>query len=126
MRVITAIYLHCRPELRDEWLCGGDVDGVVEEAVPLEQAGRSLVHWWHLREFREAMDGDGEGEGGEEAKEGKEENNFFARELEKMGWGIGGVGAGEEEEPAGGGEGAGGGGVGTEFEGGPLAMEGWA
>ena len=37
MRVITAIYLHCRPELRDEWLCGGDVDGVVEEAVAGDQ-----------------------------------------------------------------------------------------
>ncbi len=125
MRVITAIYLHCRPELRDEWLCGGDVDGVVEEAVPLEQAGRSLVHWWHLREFRETMEGDGEGKGGEDGKEGREEYNFFARELEKMGWGIGGVGAVEEEEQVAG-EGAGGAGVGTEFEGGPLAMEGWA
>ena len=126
MRVITAIYLHCRPELRDEWLCGGDVDGVVEEAVPLEQAGRSLVHWWHLREFRGVMEGDGEGRGGEDGNEGREEYNFFARELEKMGWGVGGAGAGEEEEPARGGDGAGGGGVGTEFEGGPLAMEGWA
>lgn len=130
MRVITAIYLHCRPELRDEWLCGGDVDGVVEEAVPLEQAGRSLVHWWHLKEFRGVMEGgegEGEGEGGKE--EGREEYNFFARELEKMGWGVGGVGAGEEEEPVvvvGEGAGGGGGGVGTEFEGGPLAMEGWA
>ncbi|KAL9064010.1 MAG: hypothetical protein Q9161_009143 [Pseudevernia consocians] len=127
MRVITAIYLHCRPELRDEWLCGGDVDGVVEEAVPLEQAGRSLVHWWHLREFRDVMEGEGEGKGGVDGKEGREEYSFFARELEKMGWGIGGVGPGEEEEPtAEGGEGAGGGGAGTEFEGGPLAMEGWA
>lgn len=126
MRVITAIYLHCRPELRDEWLCGGDVDGVVEEAVPLEQAGRSLVHWWHLREFRGVMEGNGEGKGGEDGKEGKEEYNFFARELEKMGWGLGGVGAAEEEEHAAGGEGAGGVAVGTEFEGGPLAMEGWA
>ncbi|CAD6591782.1 MAG: Factor arrest protein 11 [Alectoria sarmentosa] len=122
MRVITAIYLHCRPELRDEWLCGGDVDGVVEEAVPLEQAGRSLVHWWHLREFRGVMEGDGERKGGED---GKEEDNFFAWELEKMGWGFGAVGPAEEEDPAVR-EGAGGGGVGTEFEGGPLAMEGWA
>lgn len=125
MRVITAIYLHCRPELRDEWLCGGDVDGVVEEAVPLEQAGRSLVHWWHLREFRRVMEGEGEVKGGDDGKGGREEYNFFARELEKMGWGLGGVGPVEEEEHPGG-EGVGGGGVGTEFEGGPLAMEGWA
>ena len=126
MRVITAIYLHCRPELRDEWLCGGDVDGVVEEALPLEQAGRSLVHWWHLREFRKVMEGkkDEEKEDGMVKGEGEEKYNFFARELEMMGWGLGGVGSVEEEEAGSGAEG--GGGVGTEFEGGPLAMEGWA
>lgn len=121
MRVITAIYLHCRPELRDEWLCGGDVDGVVEEAVPLEQAGRSLVHWWHLREFKEVMEGtENRKERGEEGVE--DEYNFFARELEKMGWGLGGIGAGEEEEVQGSAEPA----APNEFEGGPLAMEGWA
>ncbi|KAK4690844.1 hypothetical protein P7C71_g6035, partial [Lecanoromycetidae sp. Uapishka_2] len=119
MRVITAIYLHCRPELRDEWLCGGDVDGVVEEAVPLEQAGRSLVHWWHLRYFREVMEGGNENriDGG-----GKEEYNFFARELEKMGWGLNGIGGEEQDDVAGMGETAGQ----TEFEGGALPLEGWA
>ena len=126
MRVITAIYLHCRPELRDEWLCGGDVDGVVEEAVPLEQAGRSLVHWWHLREFRAVMGGknDGDGNVGVGNGEGVEEYDFFSRELEKMGWGLGGIGNVEEEEVEGRVDGGPGGG--TEFEGGPLAMEGWA
>lgn len=93
MRVITAIYLHCKPELRDEWLCGGDVDGVVEEAVPLEQASRSLVHWWHLRRYRDAM------EGVAKRSEGDDEGNFFERELEKMGWGLsGGVGGRDEDE----------------------------
>jgi len=108
------------------------VDGVVEEAVPLEQAGRALVHWWHLRFFRHAMEGKalvkqreerGEEEAGEAAKgkeEGEEEYNFFARELEKMGWGVGGV-LGDEDEAAVGGEA-----VGNEFEGGPLEREGWA
>lgn len=135
MRVITAIYLHCRPELRDEWLCGGDIDGVVEEAVPLEQAGRSLVHWWHLKEFRDVMEGGNgvggkgkRGGGGRGQREG-EEYDFFARELEKMGWGLGGLGGvGEEEEMGNAGGGAGGEAAGlvNEFEGGPLAMEGWA
>jgi len=124
MRVITAIYLHCRPELRDEWLCGGDMDGVVEEAVPLEQAGRSLVHWWHLKEFRDAVEGTTHG-GNDKDKEGKEEEeeyDFFAKELEKMGWGYGGLI--DEDEGLGAGD-VGGGGA-TEFEGGPLQMEGWA
>ena len=72
------------------------MDGVVEEAVPLEQAGRSLVHWWHLREFRSVMEGkkDGEGTAMIGTGEGEDEYNFFARELEKMGWGFGGGGNG--------------------------------
>lgn len=120
MRVITAIYLHCRPELRDEWLCGGDVDGVVEEAVPLEQAGRGLVHWWHLKNYRGVMEGKGT-EKGEEKED--EEMGFFERELEKMGWGIGGGADGTEEESGNfrSGEKP----LGAEFEGGPLQMEGW-
>lgn len=121
MRVITAIYLHCRPELRDEWLCGGDVDGVVEEAVPLEQAGRSLVHWWHLKEFKDVMEGKKTCKQASDSEK-EDEYNFFARELEKMGWGPGAVGATEEEEGQEGAEPTGP----NEFEGGPLAMEGWA
>lgn len=136
MRVITAIYLHCRPELRDEWLCGGDVDGVVEEAVPLEQASRSLVHWWHLKTYRDVMEGksvgslssgtdSGSGDRkGDADGDGEEEYNFFARELEKMGWGFGPGGIGEEDEGLGPGDGLAM--VGNEFEGGPLQMEGWA
>lgn len=51
MRVITAVWLSIRPELRDDWLSGGDVDTTVEESVPREQAIRGLVHWWHLRRY---------------------------------------------------------------------------
>ena len=35
MRVITSIYLHCRPALRDDWLAGSDIDAEVEEALVL-------------------------------------------------------------------------------------------
>lgn len=113
MRVITAVYLHCRPELRDEWLCGGDVDGVVEEALPLEQAGRSLVHWWHLRRYKDVLDGKASSDNG--VVVGKEEEdddggNFFERELERMGWGIACVSTGDEDD---------GGGGGPEWDGGP-------
>jgi hypothetical protein len=33
MKVITAIYLNCRPDLRDEWLTGVDVDVDIEESL---------------------------------------------------------------------------------------------
>lgn len=51
MRVITAVWLSIRPELRDDWLSGGDIDVVVDESVAREQAIRGLVHWWHLRRY---------------------------------------------------------------------------
>lgn len=100
MRVITAIYLHCRPELRDEWLSGSDVDAEVEEALPLEQALRSLTHWFNVQRYPERM-------GAEVTAAMREERDFFTRELEKtdwMGWegimaggGMGMDGAGPEQ-----------------------------
>jgi len=79
MRVITAVYLHCRPELRDDWLAGSDVDAEVDESVPLEQALRALTHWHNLKRYPEGMG----------ARSGvlEEEQDFFRRELEKMDWG---------------------------------------
>jgi hypothetical protein len=77
MRVITAVYLHCRPELRDEWLAGSDVDAEVEEALPLEQALRSLTHWFNVRRHPDQM--------AAEVREAlQEEQDFFKRELEKL------------------------------------------
>lgn len=47
MKVITAIYLNCRPDLRDEWLAGSDVDADVEDSLPHEQALRALVKYYN-------------------------------------------------------------------------------
>lgn len=33
MQVITAVYLNCRPDLRDEWLTGIEVDDAVDSQV---------------------------------------------------------------------------------------------
>ncbi|EOD49493.1 putative required for hyphal anastomosis protein [Neofusicoccum parvum UCRNP2] len=78
MRVITAVYLHCRPELRDDWLAGSDVDADVDESVPLEQALRALTHWFNLKRYPERL--------GAERGVLDREQDFFRRELEKMGW----------------------------------------
>ncbi|KAL2266400.1 hypothetical protein VTJ83DRAFT_5752 [Remersonia thermophila] len=116
MRVITAVYLHCRPELRDEWLAGSNVEDQVDDAVPLEQALRSLTHWYNLRRYPDRMAAGGEWGGGVHsggaARNGngngggngaaaaaaaaaaaslvkqalKEEQDFFVRELEKADW----------------------------------------
>lgn len=90
MRVITAVYLHCRPELRDDWLAGSDVDAEVDESVPLEQALRSLTHWHNLKRYPESLG----------AKPGvlEEEQDFFRNELEKMDWGEEAVNDGDLEQ----------------------------
>lgn len=97
MRVITAVYLHCRPDLRDEWLSGSDVDGDMEEALPLEQALRSLTHWGNVRRYKKVMAGEVSMDGGEA--------DFFRRELEKMEIIVGSDG--DEVEAEAGWEGAG-------------------
>lgn len=79
MRVITAVYLHCRPELRDDWLAGADVDAEVEDSVPLEQALRALTHWFNLKRYPESM--------GAQTGVLDEDQDFFRRELEKFDWG---------------------------------------
>lgn len=89
MRVITSVYLHCRPELRDEWLSGGEVERGVEESVGLEMGIRGLTFWGLGRRYRDKMGGRGE-----EEEEGEPDGGFFRRELEKMEW----AGVGEEEE----------------------------
>lgn len=33
MKVITSIYLNCRPDLRDEWLTGTEIDDAVDASV---------------------------------------------------------------------------------------------
>jgi len=135
MRVITAIYLHCRPELRDEWLAGmhdTNVEGEVDEAVPLEWALRGLTFWWQKRTYPDVMKRKllrnkersmrGEAVKAHDADEkishdyddddddnyegGQEiddgERDFFRRELDAIGWGLAGVRFGEGGTGAGG------------------------
>jgi len=49
-QVITAIYLNCRPDLRDEWLTGNEVDDVLD-AQAQEQALRHLVKFYNNKRY---------------------------------------------------------------------------
>ena len=51
MRIITLIYLHCRPTLRDDWLVGSDVDADVEASLPEEQTLRTLIRFYNASRF---------------------------------------------------------------------------
>ena len=84
MKVITGIYLHCRPELRDDWLAGADVDAEVEDALPQEHAIRALTNFYNIQRYPMGM--------GADADMLNEEKDFFVRELERMHvLGIGGI-----------------------------------
>ncbi|KAF8076110.1 hypothetical protein FPV67DRAFT_1470388 [Lyophyllum atratum] len=50
MKVITSIYLNCRPDLRDEWLTGSEVDDVTD-AQAQEQALRHLVKFYNNKRY---------------------------------------------------------------------------
>ncbi|KJA24554.1 hypothetical protein HYPSUDRAFT_136073 [Hypholoma sublateritium FD-334 SS-4] len=50
MKVITAIYLNCRPDLRDEWLAGIEPDDA-GEAQAQEQALRHLVKFYNTKRY---------------------------------------------------------------------------
>lgn len=68
MKIVTAVWLSVRAELRDDWLSGGgggmggaglgDIDGTVEEAMPLECSMRSLTYWYNVRHFPDVMGAD--------------------------------------------------------------------
>lgn len=87
MKIITAVWLSVPAELRDDWLSGGgggmggagpgDVDGTVEEALPLEQSLRSLTYWWNLRQYPVEM--------GVDRGLVEDGRNFFDREIERLG-----------------------------------------
>jgi len=97
MRVITAIYLHCRPELRDEWLAGmhdSNVDNDLDEAVPLEWALRGLTFWWQKRTYPNQVKLRDKEDGGQEIED--EERDFFQTELDNMGWGMTMLGIGDD------------------------------
>lgn len=50
MKVITAIYLNCRPDLRDEWLTGMEVDDA-SDALAQETALRHLVKFYNNKRY---------------------------------------------------------------------------
>ncbi|KAI0089271.1 hypothetical protein BDY19DRAFT_944963 [Irpex rosettiformis] len=50
MQVITAVYLNCRPDLRDEWLTGVEVDDVTDSQAQ-EQALRHLVKFYNTKRY---------------------------------------------------------------------------
>ncbi|BEJ14883.1 hypothetical protein CspHIS471_0406500 [Cutaneotrichosporon sp. HIS471] len=54
MKIITSIYLNCRPELRNDWLVGVEADLEAEDQLvgkPQELALRSLIAFYNKRHY---------------------------------------------------------------------------
>ncbi|CAG8770616.1 4588_t:CDS:2, partial [Dentiscutata heterogama] len=51
MKVITSIYLCCRPALRDEWISSTDADSEMDDALPQEQNLRTLIKFYNERNY---------------------------------------------------------------------------
>ena len=49
MNLVSAIYLHCKTKLRDDWLVGGDVNQEIDDAHPQEIAIRALIQFYNDR-----------------------------------------------------------------------------
>ncbi|CAG8505543.1 11339_t:CDS:10 [Acaulospora colombiana] len=50
MKVITSIYMNCRPGLRDEWIASTDADAEVEDAVA-KQSLREMIKFYNERNY---------------------------------------------------------------------------
>lgn len=55
MDLVSAIYLHCKTKLRDDWLINGDPNAEVEDAQPQEIAIRALIQFYNERIKREVL-----------------------------------------------------------------------
>lgn len=52
MRIITQIYLRCRPDLREDWPGGSDLDAEVDASLPEEQTLRTLIKFYNRSRYR--------------------------------------------------------------------------
>lgn len=78
MRAITGIYLNCRPDLRDEWL-SSDVEDIVLESLPQEQALRALVKFYVRSRFGEEQQRQQESHAGDPLQPTQEQQHRLGR-----------------------------------------------
>lgn len=55
MDIISRIYLNLRLSLKDDWLCGKDIEGDFNSCYEQELALRSLFHFYNMRRYPEQM-----------------------------------------------------------------------
>ncbi|CAN6627652.1 hypothetical protein TRVA0_011S01772 [Trichomonascus vanleenenianus] len=71
MELVSAIYLHCKARLREDWLSGTDINAEVDDAYPQEVAIRSLVRFYNETRY-------------EEHRSPPDKPGFFAQELDAL------------------------------------------
>lgn len=69
MNIVSAIYMHCKTKLRDDWLNNGDVNQEIEDAHSQEMAIKALIQFYNNRLRGELI---------------RDDVDFFTMELESM------------------------------------------
>lgn len=77
MKVITQIYMLCRPELREDWIAGTEIDTDLKEAKQHENAIRALILHYNMRRYPDQM----ESLGFHQDEESDDDDDFFETEL---------------------------------------------
>ena len=80
MKIITQIYLSCRPELREDWIAGTDADLDLEEAKQQENAIRALILHYNTRRYPNQMSALGFVQDGDSDSD----DDFFETEVSRM------------------------------------------
>lgn len=87
MDLVSAIYLHCKTKLRDDWLLSGDLNAEAEDAQPQEIAIRALIQFYNERLRKEYLKKQlevGNDGSDRETTNDEEPPNFFALELDAL------------------------------------------
>ncbi len=75
MDLISMVYLHMKPQLKENWLSGRDLDGELKDAYGQEIALRAIIQFYNLRRYGDVMS---------ELGYEKRGSDFFTREMELL------------------------------------------
>lgn len=75
MDLISMVYIHSKLDLKDNWLCGRDIDSEIADAYGQEIALRALVQFYNSRKYIDTMN---------QLGYAKKPGDFFTREIELL------------------------------------------
>lgn len=84
MDLVSAIYLHCKAKLRDDWLAGIDVSAEVDDAYAQEAATRALTAFYNNHNYSPNDNKSPNVEGSSNTPSTDPNSDFFVQELSAL------------------------------------------